>query len=127
MTIAEVKDLYRLAPVEEVDDEEIVERIKSDAGVLNFVWIESNEELKRVIDEGDFGAWRVFLHPEQRMYVDKRYNGSAPLSGGAGTGKTVVILHRAPGARSAQPSGPRAGHHLHTESRRCTTARPPAA
>lgn len=105
LTIAEVQDLYRLAPVEEVDDEEIVERIKSDAGVLNFVWIESNEELERVIDEGDFGAWRVFLHPEQRKYVDKRYNGSARLSGGAGTGKTVVILHRARALVRRNPQG----------------------
>ena len=54
-----------------------------------------SEELRRIIEDGDFGAWRVFLHPEQREYVEKDYSGAFRLSGGAGTGKTVVLLHRA--------------------------------
>ncbi len=37
----------------------------------------------------------MFLHPEQRAYAQKTYNGPFRLSGGAGTGKTVVLLHRA--------------------------------
>jgi superfamily I DNA/RNA helicase len=48
----------------------------------------------------------VFLHPEQRKYAERSYAGPFRLSGGAGTGKTVVLLHRArmlarrdPGAR----------------------------
>src|SRR5690606_14694381 len=43
----------------------------------------------------DFGAWRVFLHPEQRRYATGSWNGPFRLTGGAGTGKTVVVLHRA--------------------------------
>lgn len=39
--------------------------------------------------------WRAFLHPAQRRYVEARYAGPARVSGGAGTGKTVVLLHRA--------------------------------
>lgn len=39
--------------------------------------------------------WLVFLHPRQRSVVDSNYNGPAKVVGGAGTGKTVVALHRA--------------------------------
>ena len=39
--------------------------------------------------------WAVFLHPEQRQWVEKDYNGPARVSGSAGTGKTIVALHRA--------------------------------
>ena len=48
------------------------------------------EMLKRPLDK-----WRVFLHPTQRRIVNKNYSGSARVTGGAGTGKTVVAMHRA--------------------------------
>lgn len=39
--------------------------------------------------------WRVFLHPSQRALVERDWNGPVRVLGGAGTGKTVVALHRA--------------------------------
>lgn len=39
--------------------------------------------------------WTVFLHPEQRRFTELSYTGSARVSGSAGTGKTIVALHRA--------------------------------
>ena len=39
--------------------------------------------------------WAVFLHPAQRETVEKDYSGPARVSGSAGTGKTIVALHRA--------------------------------
>ena len=39
--------------------------------------------------------WRVFLHPSQEKLVAKNFNGPAKVTGGAGTGKTVVAMHRA--------------------------------
>ncbi len=39
--------------------------------------------------------WIVFLHPMQRDLVERDYNGPAQITGSAGTGKTVVALHRA--------------------------------
>ena len=39
--------------------------------------------------------WAVFLHPTQRELVERSYTGPARVSGSAGTGKTVVALHRA--------------------------------
>ncbi|MER5418211.1 UvrD-helicase domain-containing protein [Streptosporangium roseum] len=50
--------------------------------------------LQEVLEEGDFGRWRVFLHPTQRKVVERSYSGPARISGGPGTGKTIVALHR---------------------------------
>ena len=52
------------------------------------------EELERALDY-PWDKWAVFLHPAQRRLVDRDYNGPARISGTAGTGKTIVALHRA--------------------------------
>jgi hypothetical protein len=39
--------------------------------------------------------WTVFLHPAQRQWVEGDYSGPVRVSGSAGTGKTIVALHRA--------------------------------
>ncbi|HBP1036333.1 TPA: UvrD-helicase domain-containing protein [Pseudomonas aeruginosa] len=52
------------------------------------------EELQRALD-CPWEKWTVFLHPEQRQLVERDYSGPARVSGSAGTGKTVVALHRA--------------------------------
>jgi len=39
--------------------------------------------------------WTIFLHPAQRQWVERSYSGPARVSGSAGTGKTIVALHRA--------------------------------
>ncbi len=52
------------------------------------------EELRRALDF-PWEKWTVFLHPEQRQWVERAYTGPARVSGSAGTGKTVVALHRA--------------------------------
>ena len=52
------------------------------------------DELQRALDY-PWEKWTVFLHPEQRQWVDRDYSGPARVSGSAGTGKTIVALHRA--------------------------------
>lgn len=52
------------------------------------------EELQRAL-EFPWEKWTVFLHPSQRDAVERSYSGPARVSGSAGTGKTVVALHRA--------------------------------
>jgi len=52
------------------------------------------EELERALDY-PWEQWTVFLHPVQRQFVERSYNGPARVAGSAGTGKTVVALHRA--------------------------------
>lgn len=52
------------------------------------------EELQRAL-EFPWDRWIVFLHPAQRQGVEQNYSGPARVSGSAGTGKTIVALHRA--------------------------------
>jgi hypothetical protein len=52
------------------------------------------EELQQAL-EYPWEKWTVFLHPAQRQLVEKDYGGPARVSGSAGTGKTIVALHRA--------------------------------
>lgn len=52
------------------------------------------DELTRALDF-PWEKWTIFLHPEQRHLVERVYNGAARVSGSAGTGKTIVALHRA--------------------------------
>jgi mRNA-degrading endonuclease RelE of RelBE toxin-antitoxin system len=56
--------------------------------------IESPEELQRAL-EFPWDRWTVFLHPQQRALVVRNQYGPARVSGSAGTGKTIVALHRA--------------------------------
>ena len=52
------------------------------------------EELERAL-EYPWDQWAIFLHPSQRRVVEQKFSGPARVSGSAGTGKTVVALHRA--------------------------------
>ncbi|MDR3176365.1 MAG: UvrD-helicase domain-containing protein [Desulfovibrio sp.] len=54
----------------------------------------SAEELHRAL-EYPWDKWIVFLHPDQQALVEGKYKGPVKVCGSAGTGKTVVALHRA--------------------------------
>jgi mRNA-degrading endonuclease RelE of RelBE toxin-antitoxin system len=54
--------------------------------------------------EYPWDKWTVFLHPAQRQVVEKDYSGPARVSGSAGTGKTIVALHRAVLLTRANPN-----------------------
>ena len=56
--------------------------------------LEDVEELERAL-EYPWDQWAIFLHPSQRRVVEQKFSGPARVSGSAGTGKTVVALHRA--------------------------------
>lgn len=56
--------------------------------------VSSVEELERALS-APWDKWTIFLHPEQRQLVERDYSGPARVSGSAGTGKTIVALHRA--------------------------------
>ena len=56
--------------------------------------VENQAALALALD-APWEQWAVFLHPDQQGVVDRTYTGPARTSGSAGTGKTVVALHRA--------------------------------
>ena len=95
--------LDRAAVVEGTEDEKFLAGLRLPAARMTFYTVEDNDELRRIIESGDFGAWRIFLHPQQREYAERSRKGSFRLSGGAGTGKTVVAIHRARNLARADP------------------------
>jgi superfamily I DNA/RNA helicase len=60
------------------------------------------EELAQAL-EYPWEKWAVFLHPAQRQLVEKDFKGPAKVAGSAGTGKTIVALHRAVHLARANP------------------------
>ncbi len=70
------------------------EALQLPLSLKSFVVVEGEDELRRIMAE-PLEKWRVFLHPTQRKIVNKNFNGAARVLGGAGTGKTVVAMHRA--------------------------------
>jgi superfamily I DNA/RNA helicase len=52
------------------------------------------EALERALDY-PWDKWTIFLHPAQQQFIEQDYSGPARISGSAGTGKTIVALHRA--------------------------------
>ncbi|MFC3183289.1 3'-5' exonuclease [Cypionkella sinensis] len=60
------------------------------------------EELKQALDY-PWDKWAVFLHPAQAELVEKSFSGPTRVSGSAGTGKTIVALHRAVHLARANP------------------------
>lgn len=60
------------------------------------------EELERALAY-PWEKWTTFLHPAQRQWVERDYSGPARVSGSAGTGKTIVALHRAVFLARSQP------------------------
>lgn len=62
------------------------------------------EELAGILAK-PFAAWRVFLHPSQRRVAYRvSYGGPVQVTGGPGTGKTVVALHRVKHLLTRSPS-----------------------
>ena len=59
----------------------------------NFYLLKSDHELQQFLN-APLAEWRVFLHPDQRKLAHGSFKGPVKVTGGAGTGKTVVGLHR---------------------------------
>ena len=64
----------------------------------------ANEQELRLALDFPWDKWSVFLHPSQRDVVDRDFSGPARVTGTAGTGKTIVALHRAARALLADSS-----------------------
>jgi len=67
-----------------------------------FLLVGTEDELRRAL-EYPWERWMVFLHPTQRRLATMAFTGPARVAGSAGTGKTVVALHRAAHLARAHP------------------------
>lgn len=92
-------------PLTDADHDDYEAALTRPATLETFVVSSDAEELERTLLR-PFSEWRIFLHPEQRKLAyrpkDKPYNGPVRVTGGPGTGKTIVALHRV--AALADPS-----------------------
>jgi superfamily I DNA/RNA helicase len=96
-------DLYYgdVKPVEEISTDEIKKLQSGDEVVLN-------DDVDPVLFDhflktATFQKWMVYLHPGQREYVNRDFNGPARLAGVSGSGKTSVLIHRAVRLARASP------------------------
>ncbi len=90
---SEVLD-YSHSEKERHSSENLRDALETSSNQRFFHVVEGEEEMRNIL-EWPLDKWRVFLHPTQRAAVTKDYSGSARVMGGAGTGKTVVAMHRA--------------------------------
>lgn len=77
-----------------INTEDFAEALNQDASRRRFYVVEDEMELLEML-EAPLEKWRVFLHPSQRRLIGKHWSGPVRVLGGAGTGKTVVAMHRA--------------------------------
>jgi superfamily I DNA/RNA helicase len=80
--------------VQKVDTGDLAAALAHPDTRRRFVTIQSDKDLMAILD-APLEKWRVFLHPSQEKLVAKKFSGPAKVTGGAGTGKTVVAMHRA--------------------------------
>ena len=92
--VDEIKALNKQEKEAEKVSGSLADALDSPETLKSFVVVEGEEELRRIMAE-PLEKWRVFLHPTQRKIVNRNYTGAARVLGGAGTGKTVVAMHRA--------------------------------
>lgn len=67
-----------------------------------FRLITDHDELAMAL-EYPWEKWTIFLHPSQKSAVESNYHGPARATGSAGTGKTIVALHRTAFLAKANP------------------------
>jgi superfamily I DNA/RNA helicase len=81
-------------PPAKIDTEDLAAALEHPDSRRRFVVVKSADELVEMLN-APLEKWRVFLHPSQASLVRRDFKGAARVLGGAGTGKTVVAMHRA--------------------------------
>lgn len=83
---------------EDSNQDALIESLQHPASQASFITLSedaTDEDLQDLIDSASFNDWRIFLHPAQQSLVTANFAGQGRVFGGAGTGKTIVAVHRA--------------------------------
>jgi len=88
-----IAELERQRP-DHIDPKDLAAALATPESKAEFLVITDDDELEAML-AAPLEQWRVFLHPSQRRLVDRNWSGPVRVLGGAGTGKTVVAMHRA--------------------------------
>jgi superfamily I DNA/RNA helicase/mRNA-degrading endonuclease RelE of RelBE toxin-antitoxin system len=94
MSVAEAVAEVGKASSKPVDTEDFAAALEKPTSKRRFKVVEGDSELAAMFDQ-PLAQWRLFLHPSQQKIVEAKTNGPTRVLGGAGTGKTVVLMHRA--------------------------------
>ena len=115
-TVRRVKDRKQFESVLQKLPEEVAERLEgvsrgefvtpppaAQSGTASLESLESRRRYFVIHDASEIEelrdkpieAWMRYLHPSQRALVEADFSGPAKVTGAAGTGKTVVAMHRA--------------------------------
>ena len=77
-----------------MDTKDLSKALDFDESRAEFLVITDDDVLEAMLS-APMEQWRVFLHPSQRRLIERDWNGPVRVLGGAGTGKTVVAMHKA--------------------------------
>lgn len=88
-----LRELEKGDEVKEVDETDFEKALNHPDSQRRFHIVSDALELQDMLN-APLEQWRVFLHPSQRRIVEMKANGPVRVLGGAGTGKTVVAMHR---------------------------------
>lgn len=78
----------------EIDTQDFAGAAERDESRSRFYVVEGENDLLAILS-APLEQWRAFLHPTQRRLATRDLNGPSRVLGGAGTGKTVLAMHRA--------------------------------
>jgi len=79
---------------QDIDTQDFASAADRDESRSRFYVVEGENDLQEILS-APLEQWRVFLHPTQRRLATRNLNGPSRILGGAGTGKTVLAMHRA--------------------------------
>ena len=88
------KEMGKSEDGQEVNIDDFEKALENPDSKRHFFVVEDDLILQEML-KAPLDKWRVFLHPSQRNLVEREWNGPVRVLGGAGTGKTVVAMHRA--------------------------------
>lgn len=90
---AVIEELERQRPAA-IDPTDVAAALDTPESKAEFLVLTDDDVLEAMLS-APLERWRVFLHPSQRRLVERQWSGAVRVLGGAGTGKTVVAMHRA--------------------------------
>jgi hypothetical protein len=93
-TIAQVLNARETRVDKPVDTEDFATALNTAEAQSRFVIVDNDEAMLAIMN-APLAQWRVFLHPAQRKLASGDRSGPVRVLGGAGTGKTVLAMHRA--------------------------------
>lgn len=70
-----------------------IKEVRSNDQFINMDDLEEGD-LKILMNNKSWLEWMLFMHPAQKVVVDRDFNGSARLLGVSGSGKTCVVVKR---------------------------------